>query len=398
MSIASNPYRIEDPLQADDVFIGRAEAFAWIASRLSDGESMLVLYGIPLIGKTSLLGRLPSRLAEGYHCLFSAPDALAEAGLAAWDRELGAALGAMEAQGSSQPLVIVDGLSLSEIKPEMWRALLGACNRWIEAKGARFILSIQGSQAQARAEAAQAGTEFALSDLPSRDLQLMSPAESEDLLVQVAGGRLIYDYDAVKSLFGWTGGHPYLLQLFGYALFELYGRIGRVDLHAVERTVGQITAAAERLYGAIWEGLRPRTRVVLTALSQQHGRHDVFTKRDAQDFARWSRVQIPAEHVDAALAEATAKGLLERMGADSYRVTMGLLTRWLRARKDLKEVVSRSRQYRMAAPPPVEGRTKEPVRWTTVVSWMLSLLIVAFIAWIWNTEIVGNSFITSRRS
>ena len=78
--------------------------------------------------------------------------------------------------------------------------------------------------------------------------------------------------------------------------------------------------------------------------------------------------------------------LLEKMGADSYRVTMALLTQWLRARKDLKEEVSRSRRYRMAAPPPVEGRTKEPIRWTTVVSWMLSFLIIAFIAWIWNTR------------
>ena len=331
MPIATNPYHIEGPLEEDDTFAGRASVFAWIVGRLSAGERILAFYGLPRMGKTSLAHHLPSHLGDDFiYAINQIPEsetwqldrwllglqqdirvALAE-GEHFWDESPGQLDGKGDALSTATPswsglaaalgdtrlLLIIDGLSLYQEDRQNWQALLSICGELIEDGNAHVILSIQGHPLQTKA--------LALTDLeqlPSMALDYLSEAETEALLAECAHGQLLYDYDAVRSLHQWTGGHPFVLQLFGYALYEFYSSIGRIDTHAVNGIVGQIVGAGDSLFQFIWSTLSPPARVALAALGEDHGRHELFTRRDAHDFLRWARVRIPSQHIDVALHE-----------------------------------------------------------------------------------------------
>ena len=406
MPIATNPYHIEGPLEGDAVFVGRAPVFAWIAESLNAGERLLALYGLPRVGKTSLVRHLPGRLgACSIHALNSVPTsetwerdlwllglrqdivtALAAEGRF-WDdvdSEAGASpswSGLRAAVGDARLVVIIDGLSFYQGDQATWRALLDVCGELTESDNVHVILCIQGHPQQVPALGLAA-----LDRAPSMLLDPFTEAETETLLVECGRRQLIYDYDAVRSLHQWTGGHPFLLQLFGYALYEIHSGAGRVDIHAVNRVVPQIVGAADSLFQFIWGALSPQARVALSALGEGRGRHELFTRRDVHDFLRWARVRIPPSHIDAALVELATKGLLIKMGADSYRKPIKLMTQWLRDRKGTRVVLDEVHRYRQSAPPSQTERPKKPIRWTALISWAMSIVIIASVVYLWTNR------------
>ena len=408
MPDATNPYVIDGPLEARDPFIGRDRVFAWIQESLERGERILALYGLPRTGKTSLLRRLPQRMGKCLIYVFNdvteispwqmgdwaarlrrdvaavlqaagrpwptgaspASDALAQA---AWDG-LGAALGELPL------LLLVDGPSLAD-KPEVWQPLVAWLQELSGWAPVRALLAWQGHPAQV-ADPAYA----ALATIPSLAIGYLSEREVEQALAETAGGRLRYDYDAAAMVHEWTGGHPFLVQLYGRALFEQCAAYGRVDVHAVGRVQEQVLQAADPLFQQAWATLSPAARVALSALGERRGRHNLFTRRDVQDFLRWQQLQVPERDVPQALDELTAKGMLTRLSIDSYAVPVPLLTAWIAKTKKVPAVAHEVKRYRQAPPAPDIQQEREPIRWESILSWALSLVIVALIVITWQSR------------
>ena len=369
MRVASNPYHSEGPLEAGDTFIGREPIFQWIEQSLEAGEPILALYGLPRIGKTSLLRQLPARLQGRYDCLYKempVGTALPPGFLTSLQDEL---------KHSPHALLLLDGLALDAQPPEFWQELIPA----LRNLGARVLLAIQGHVRQLPAG-------HALAEIPAKQIAYLDEDETGELLARTAQDRLRYDYDAVHRIYLWGAGHPYLTQLFGYALFDYAGRYGRVDIHAVGKVVEQALDAADGMFAGLWSALSPAAKMTLSTLGEKHGRHDLFTGDDANKFLRWQGVEIGKGEVAQALDALAARGLLVKLGVDSYKLEMELLRAWIERRKAVPEALREVRRYRQVSQEAQPKRRREPIRWVPILSWFLSILLILLIIWIWNTR------------
>lgn len=401
MPIATNPYHMHGPLETGSPFIGQEALFAWIEEGLKAGESLLAIYGLPKMGKTSFLRRLPARLSGGYLFVYSQVSPhepwQAEKGLAQLAQDIWNALrtagrswdGAPASLWAGLPevlrdvtlLVMIDGLSLYAQRPEVWSPLLSTLAELTQCVRGRAVLAIEGVPAQA-----QTDPESALAKLPGMMMAYLTEPESRELLIQTAGGRLHYDYDAIAAIHQWTGGHPYFVQVFGHVAFDLVGHVGRVDIHTVNKATGQVLDLADSAFQYFWDSLAPPARAVLSVLGERHGRHELFTSQDVQSFLRWQRVQISPEDLANAISELMTKGILRKLGVQSYRVEIKLWRQWLAQRKPLHEVIRETRVFKQEAPPRVAKPPREPIRWLSVLSWALSAVIVLLIIWTWQSR------------
>ncbi len=411
---ATNPYIIDGPLEAGDPFIGRERVFAWVQASLEAGENLkagsrlLALYGLPYTGKTSLLRRLPQRLGKRYLYVFNDISEISPWHMGAWAARLRRDVAAvLQAAGHPWPeaaspapdatkeaaweglaaaleentlLLLVDGLSLAD-KPEKWQPLVAWLRELVSWAPVRALMAWQGHVAQA-AEPANA----ALADIPSFAIGYLSEREVEQALVETGRGRLRYDYDAARQVHAWSGGHPFLVQLFGHALFERCAAYGRVEIHDVDHVREEVQRAAGPLFEQTWATLSPAAKVALSALGERRGRHNLFTRRDVQDFLRWKQLQVPEGDIPKALDELTAKGLLIRLGTDSYDVPVPLLTQWVAATKQVPAVAREVKRYRQAPPAPDIQKERKPIRWVSIFSWALSIVIIALIALAWQSR------------
>jgi len=384
MRVASNPYRIDGPLEAGEAFIGREDVFTWIEESLQSGESMLVLYGLPKTGKTSLLRRLPHRLAGGgYTCLFNEAPPSFDQKPADWLSQLQQDISraVQEAPGGARLLLLIDGLSLYNRSQDTWQPVLASLRELGQSFRLRILLAVQGHVAQVRDDPTSPWAA-----IPAKQLGYLTESQVEELLVQTAGGRLRYDYDAVRSVHLWTAGHPYFVQLFGYELFDYCGRVGRVNVHAVDKVLERVLNAADEALLYLWRNLSSAARMAMTAFGERHGRHDLFAGQDIHNFLRWQGVQISAEDIAEALAELTANGILARLGKDSYRVEITLLKRWLERNKPAAEVVREVRRYKRTGPPRPPDRRERPIRWMSLFNWAVSILLILLIIWMWRSR------------
>lgn len=405
MPIATNPFRIDGPLEAQDVFVGREKALAWVQSRLVAGERLLTLYGLPQVGKTSLLRRLPQHVGSRYLCVFDWIASPAKWELAPWQAQLWQAVavvveragldwpaaletkpadlaawqGLAEVLGERELLLLVDGLKLESAAPGLWETMLEWLASLTRALPLRVLISIQGSWLQVE-------TTSPLASLPAFELGFLAEHETKRLLSDVAGESVHFDYDAVRLIQRLTGGHPFLVQLYGSTLFERYGERGRIDVHSAQGAAEAVQQAAENLWRHLWSGLSSAAKMALAALGEQHGRHDLVTAEDVANFLRWRRVIIAAEDVEQALDELAARGVLVRLGHHTYQVRMALLSRWLGETKPVAAVARETKRFRRAAPPSQSSKMPRPIRWTAVLSWALSIVIIALIAYTWSSR------------
>ena len=58
MRAATNPYRVDGPLREGDLAVGRQDILAWAQESLRSGETLLLVYGLPKAGKSTLLQQL----------------------------------------------------------------------------------------------------------------------------------------------------------------------------------------------------------------------------------------------------------------------------------------------------------------------------------------------------
>jgi hypothetical protein len=69
LSTLVNPYHAGPPVEGPTMVFGRDDALIWVEQQLTVDRRFLIVYGPDLIGKTSLVRRLPDVLPEYVHCL-----------------------------------------------------------------------------------------------------------------------------------------------------------------------------------------------------------------------------------------------------------------------------------------------------------------------------------------
>lgn len=397
-----NPYIVDRPLAAQDPFFGRERLLTLLAQLFQSEQRLFLLFGERHIGKTSLLNQLPAYLGEGYRVvrvaweddtensgallpriLLAVADALdwtapelgstktKPADLRAYLQEREASL-----DSSVTPLVCIDGIPAALCGPGSgWAALVTSLAQLLHGGRLALLLSIEARPAECEP-----------CDAVPNPITLggLSLEDTEDLLLMSTRGQLTYDLDSMRRVHTLTGGEPFLVQLFGHALFERRASRGWVNLPEVDAVVESVIEQAAPQFVEIWSRSSVAARVVLCVFAEGLGTHGIGSADDIRRRLERLRVDVPLGHIEQALAELYRRDMVERLGGGMVRFRSALLLQWLRANKSALETVRRSREYRRLPIPTVPPLLSTRVDWLGLGLWVAIAALILAIGAVWR--------------
>ncbi len=433
-----NPYDTGRPVSEEKMFFGRDEVLAWVRENLIGGRRVFVVHGPQRIGKTSLLRHLIHHLPPGYVPIFldlrsarqkDLPGLLWEIGVevtlglrTAHDLTLAEPLPddlqkdpsyladhflpqVREALGDKQLVLMTDNLeALADTGGmELAHAFLSHLadvlkdEPWI-----RLILALRHPEnfdkEHPRLFAAAA----------YRKLGSLASPEAARLIREPVRGMLDYDVGVTRRIIELTSNHPYFIQLLCYTIFNRCARSGRATLSDVEAAVDALLELGIPDFHELWEASSPQEKIILATLGALRGGHGIATRQDVSSALSRRGIRADPHEVAGALDSLAARGILERLGALSYRFNVDLLRIWLSRSKRPDEVYrairwpvqvkpSESQQPTAVQPSgvqPLPGAEAHPwwVRWIIVILALAAVLLgsLAVSTWLASRGLIGG--------
>ena len=404
-----NPYTIDRPLTAQDLFQGRDASFSRLADALGAGRRLLLLYGKRYAGKTSFINQLPLRLSARYtvrrYDLVSPADeapplwiilvGVAKAleqqqpDRAAYDAAPEAycvqALRALvPPEEGDTYLICFDALPILALaSDEKWPlALLTLHQALGDSSHLAILLAVEGHPAEVETVASRAV-------LPRIVLEPLSEEGTEDLLSVPVRGVLNYDFEAMRRIHRLSGGQPFFVQVFGHILFEKRIQTGWVGLPEVDQEVNQVVALGTPEFENTWGACSPAAKIVLCSFSEMTGHYGLGTVKDIANFLTRLGVQVPAGEIAAALAWLATQDIVERLGGETYQIRNELFRHWLKANKNTLETVRQVRRYRRVRVRPVAPMRRRRIDWAGMLLWIVAGMLVLLIAFAWRSRQKG---------
>ncbi len=353
------------------MFFGRDDALIWIEQQLTLDRRFLIVHGPDLIGKTSLVRRLPDILARHMHCLYFACKPHQNRTLS---QVLAALTGELANQLMTQGLVSphqVDTAadSATAVKSLLQQAVLALDAG--ESPGTYKLLLILDDVHLLASDDNCSLTSFfdflatLLAEVPSVHLLLtlsdqcynqlthplllgamvfrlgqLSSDAAQQLITRPAQGALRFDSGVVRRITEITSNHPYYLHLFCYTLYNSCAREGWINQSDIDRVLGMLLSLPNEPFQAIWDHSSWAEQAALTALAGVKGAHGLITRQEVINYLRRFDPEVVPEVILAALESLADQGVLVRMGALSYRFAVNLFRYWLDYHTDPARVLA----------------------------------------------------------
>ncbi len=177
----------------------------------------------------------------------------------------------------------------------------------------------------------------------SYSLGPLNSEEASRLITWPVDGVLTYDYGVARRIIEITSGQPYYLQLLCFEVFNRCAAAGWVSQRDVELVAEELVGREIADFRQLWDDSTPQEQAVLAALVSLRGARGVATDQEVRTILNKAGADVEREQVASALERLTTRGILERLGALSYRFRVALLRDWLCERLDLDDVVRNTR-------------------------------------------------------
>ena len=345
------------------VFVGREEEIAWAMEQLAQGQRRLAVYGPPKVGKTWLLHALGDHLGPAYLPIYldirrlasesvdppllRVATALAEKLADHVEVSVGPATSAylledprggwqayvedLKSQVTGQqPVLLLDHV---ESAPQEWLSILGQTPL-------SFVIAMRSRDSAFDRLLDVAGA------LPAITLGALANEPASELTRALVSPFASIDAWAVRRVLEITTSHPYYIHLFCQALIACCARASPITPTHVETALQEILEVPVPEFVAGWEDSTPYEQAILAVFSSLRGLGGVATPYDVQKVcARYDRV-LPLREILQTLDRLTDRGILEKMGANTYRFRLELYRLWLDHRHRPEEVF-RARRWQL---------------------------------------------------
>lgn len=367
----ADPYVTDRPVGKDMPFYGREVEFDWVKQSCLHGERVLILHGPPRIGKTSFLYQLPYKLPPDFSVIYIDLQTEVAGSEDSVDRSMAQAL----ARSLDDNGVTASGFNWHDILSQSGDALVDMLLKVEEELGDRhLILALDAVDALLATEEQEAalwklidkfrlglnrcthihllwagdgadrlqGTRLPRFERASvRRLGSLSMNAASSLVIEPARDAVSYEPPAVRRIIELASGHPYYIQLVCQAIYNDASESSwTVSLRDVERVVGKLLSEHIEEFETVWEDSTTSERIVLTALGTIRGSHGVSTRQEVGNALRRENINVTQEEVTDNLEYLVARGVLERLGAMTYRFRVDLMRSWLRRRKSIAEAAT----------------------------------------------------------
>jgi Tol biopolymer transport system component len=369
-----NPYIPGQPVDNPDLFFDRRDVLVSIREHLLKGRRVFVVSSAPRMGKSSLLRQLPYHLTEEFVPVRvdlldeDAQDLdqllwrLAEIIDHQVSQQLGMARlnpGLADFEGNTNYLweqfwpqiraslgnrcllLMVDDVDTLDVAED---DLLGQLITVLETgreqdDGLAIVLTmsvgVQERLMRSHARLFGGALTYTLGPLAS--------AEASRLITWPVDGVLAYDYGVARRIIEITSGQPYYLQLLCFEVFNRCAVAGWVNQRDVDLVVEDLVGREIADFRQVWDESSPQEQAVLATLVSQRGARGVATVQEVCTILEKAGARAEREQVSGALESLAERGILERLGALSYRFRVALLRDWLCERLDLHEIVRSTR-------------------------------------------------------
>ena len=376
-----NPYIPGQPVDNPDLFFGRRDLVTSLREHLLMGRRVFVVSGGHRMGKSSLLRQLPNHLPdeflavrmdlidEGTRSLSWLLWRLADLIWHEVDQSLGLtgqgpALTEFEngddalaerywpqiysALGDRCLVLMLDDLdSLAGNGEEGVQGALISVLEEMRGQDGTLALIMSMSVTQQEALLRRHGRLFG--GAVTNVLGPLNSDEASRLITWPVDGVLAYDYGVARRMIEVTSGQPYYLQLLCFEVFNRCAATGWVNQHDVDLVLEDLLGREISDFREIWHESSPPEQAALAALVSLRGARGVATVQEVRTILIKAGARAEREQVAAALDRLVERGILERLGALSYRFRVALLRDWLSERIDLSEV-ARGTRWEAARP------------------------------------------------
>jgi hypothetical protein len=403
MNFKLNPYRSERPAEGR-MFFGRGDGIAWVHEQVIKGRPIIVVHGPDRIGKTSLLRYLAGKLPPDCVPAWASMAYMPEAGASSMWTVADAVARALDMpqppqadfEGETTENAFAAFLDQAqEVLGERWLVLLvDDFDQTADDVLAQALLA--AVHAERRLSVLTTATDFeALSnrwpdlfaDAVHRGLGPLLTHEAEDLVRRPVEDVLRYDPWAVTRVLELTSNHPCFIQLLCRDLVNRCVGSESITPPDVEAALADLLDTPQPIFEEWWMGTSPQEQIILAALAALRGQHGVATQYDIHQFLGNLGTRVELSEVEDELTNLEYRGLLVRMGANSFRFAVELFRLWV-AHQHPAETVLREGPWRVRRrperrPAPVEREERpqpasrtDPV-WIGVIALLgVSLLIL----------------------
>ena len=402
-----NPYVPGQPVDTPERFFGRRDVLTSIREHLLKGRRIFAISGAPRSGRSSLLRQLPYHLPEEFVSV-RVDLAETESGLKTdterLDRLLwrvgnaiaqrvspmgGLGLDAVWTDFEANPDFLVDQfwprvhnlldnrclvLSLDDLdclaeargglkgahkepplrgsaQEDLLDLLVATLETWRDRdEDLALILTVSATSQ----EALMRRYPHLFGGALTYELGPLSGEEATRLITRPVDGVLTYDFGVARRVVEITSGQPFYLQLLCFEVFNRCAAAGWVNQHDVDLVVEDLVGREIADFRQLWDESSPQEQAVLASLVSLRGARGVATAQEVRTILVKAGARAGWQQVGAALASLTERGILERLGALSYRFQVALLRDWLGKRLDLQEVV-RNTRWEIAKPARAAG-------------------------------------------
>ena len=369
-----NPYIPGQPVNNPDLFFGRRETLTSIRESLVKGRRVFVVSGPHRMGKSSLLRQVGYQLPDEFLAvrldlleeeapkldwlLWRVADIVAhevrqqgDASLPApaWEEFEGHTGALVEvfwpqvraALGNRGLVVLLDDLdSLAQGEGQLLPNFLTVLGNWRDREE---DLALVATVSPAWQVALLRDHPRLFAGALTYSLGPLVSEEASRLITWPVDGVLTYDYGVARRVIEVTSGHPYYLQLVCFEILNRCAAAGWVNQRDVDIVVEELVSREIADFRLVWDQSTPPEQAALAALVSLRGARGVATAQEVRTALHKAGARTERGQVSVALERLAERGILERLGALSYRFRVALLRDWLGQRLDLEEVARNTR-------------------------------------------------------
>jgi tetratricopeptide (TPR) repeat protein len=381
MSRPLNPY-ILTPLTDGVGFFGRDAVLQFVRNTLTAPyQNVIVLFGQRRIGKTSVLHQLmqeedrPAGFRPVYFDLQGRAQHRLDQVLYGLAREIARALGldsprredfaddtffqygflpdVVRALAGERLLVLVDEFDVlggEEVLPDAaYNSLFSYLQDLLIDEQRTLVFAFVVGR---RIDELPSRIKASFKSAQCKRISVLDRSAARRLITEPAAGVLTFSDSAVARLLDLTTGHPYMLQLLCYELFERALRAGRDRVEPADINDDLLAAAMELGMGGLawfWDEFPPAERFILSAIAHLTRDGQPATLRQISRALGEHGVRLQGMELSTAPMVLAEWEIIEPAGRDAFRFRVEFLRRWIynkhsldEAKRELEQVSARA--------------------------------------------------------